>query len=231
MTEDWTLPASGALREEPLLLQANRAGAFGTSELYEGGGVHKALFTYLCGDPNKGLFNARPDLFFGSWLVCVSAAWESFIREKPCERVMRRVMMKPRRGASIKTLTPLPPGYALSRFTPEVFAAHPFEHGANYRDYEDFMRRGSGMVVLREGSVAAASSFLSFGSDVELDVFTAPEHRGKGLADHCVAAVMDDCAARGLAVHWDAQNDMSAAMAQSHGFAVAQEYAVYVLKS
>ena len=97
MTEDWTSPASGALREEPLLLRANRAGAFGTSEMYEGGGVHKALFTYLCGEPNVGLFNARPDLFFGSWLVCVSAAWESFIREKPCERVMRRVMMKPRR--------------------------------------------------------------------------------------------------------------------------------------
>ena len=88
------------------------------------------------------------------------------------------------------------------------------------------------MVVLREGSgVAAASSFLSFGSEGELDVFTAPEHRRKGLADHCVAAMMDDCAARGLAVHWDAQNDMSAAMAQSHGFAEEQDYAVYVLKS
>ena len=140
--------------------------------------------------------------------------------------------MKPRRGASIKALTPLPPGSALSRFTPEIFAAHPFEHGANYRDYEDFSRRGSGMAVLREGVVvAAASSFLSFGSDVELDVFTAPEHRGKGLADHCVAAMMDDCAARGLTVHWDAQNAMSAAMAQSHGFAEEQDYAVYVLKS
>ena len=42
--------------------------------------------------------------------------------------------------------------------------------------------------------------------------------------------MLNDCTARGLTVHWDAQNTASANMATAHGFAEAQEYAVYVLK-
>ena len=78
--------------------------------------------------------------------------------------------------------------------------------------------------------VASASSHLTFENEVELDVTTDAEHRRKGLADHCVAAMMNDCAARGLTVHWDAKNTPSMNMAQSHGFVLQQEYAVYMLK-
>ena len=78
--------------------------------------------------------------------------------------------------------------------------------------------------------VASASSHLTFGNEVELDVTTDAGHRGKGLADHCVAAMISDCAARGLTVHWDAKNTPAMNMALGHGFTLRQEYAVYVLK-
>ena len=231
MLETWTQASGGALHEEPLLLRVNRAGAFGSAETYPGGSVRQALFTYLCGAPNPALFAARPELFFGKWLVCMSAEWAAFVREKPLETTMRRIMMQPRLGASLKALKPLPSGYRISGFTPEIFAAHPFGQGQNYPDFADFACLGAGAAVLcGDKVVAAASSFLMHENDVELDVATDPDHRRKGLADHCVARMLNDCTARGLTVHWDAQNTASANIATAHGFVEAQEYAVYVLK-
>ena len=230
---DWSSDAAGGvLRETPLLLSVCMAGAYGECVEYEGGGLYRALFTYLRGEASRGLFEARPELFFGQYLVCMSPDWEDFLRRQPAlDRVLRRWLMKPRRGASAKALSALPPGYRLCAFDAEAFREHPYGHGANYRDYGEFARRGAGAVVRYGGRiVASASSYLTFGGDVELDVTTDAGHRQRGLADHCVAAMLDDCAARGLTVHWDAQNDASLNMALGHGFLVQQEYRVFILK-
>ena len=157
MLETWTQASGGALHEEPLLLRVNRAGAFGSAETYPGGSVRQALFTYLCGAPNPALFAARPELFFGKWLVCMSAEWAAFVREKPLETTMRRIMMQPRLGASLKALKPLPSGYRISGFTPEIFAAHPFGQGQNYPDFADFARLGAGAAVLCGDKIVAAA--------------------------------------------------------------------------
>ena len=232
MVEEWKEERSGVLHTEPLLLSACRAGAFGTGLSYPGGGVYSALFTFLCGEANRELFNTRPELFFDKWLVCMSGSWEALIRKRALRMILRRVMMRPRRGVSAKTLTRLPEDFAVVGYTPEIFMRHPFGHGENYRDFLDFARRGSGAAALCGDTVAAsASSFLTFGQDVELDMSTLPEYRRKGLADHCVARMMADCAARGLTIHWDAQNDASVHMAEQHGFLPEQDYAVYVLKA
>ena len=229
ITEPWTKTERGVLYEEPLLLRANKARMFGSIEKYHGGIIHSALFTYLCGKSDEQLFDTNKELFRG-WLVCMSADWEEFIRKYPLKNVMRRVMMDPRCGISEKTLPPLPDGYSVGGFTQEIFEMHPFGQAVNYQNYEDFLQHGAGVAVLFDGDVtAAASSFLTFGNDIELDLFTSPEHRRKGLADHCVSQLMRDCTERGLTVHWDAQNTASAEMALSHGFTIAQEYAVYEL--
>ena len=231
MIESWKKEGSGVLRKAPLLLQANQEGRFGQSVFYPGGSVHQALFTYLCGEPDEVFYQVHPELFFGQWLVCMSTAWENFLREQPLEKVLRRVMMNPQCGVSLKTLPPLPEGYSLSPFTEEIFEQHPFGHGQNYRNFEEFQRSGGGAVILFEGKAAAsASSFLTFQHEVELDVSTDPRHRRKGLADHCVAEMMADCSKRRLNVHWDAQNEASFQLALSHGFRMGQEYAVYILK-
>ena len=128
-------------------------------------------------------------------------------------------------------MKPLPEGYILTPFTPAIFEAHPFGQGGNYAGFEDFSERGAGATVLYNGQVvAAASSFLTFEDQVELDLFTDPGHRKRGLADYCTAEMMRRCSRKGLTIHWDAQNRMSAELAKGHGFRPLTEYAVYCLR-
>lgn len=229
--EMWNTKSTGVLFAPSLFLRASHEGVFGEMETYGTGSVCRSMFTFLCGRPDTDYFSSHAGQLRGSWIVCTSAEWEEYLRRQPLEIVMRRMMMEPMSKASVKTLAALPEGYTVSAYTPEIFERHPFGHGTRYGSFEDFSLRGSGAVVLYGDEVAAsASSFLTVGSDVELDVSTAPAHRRKGLADHCVAMMLADCASRGLAVHWDAQNTASYRLAVSHGFAFAQDYAVYVLE-
>ena len=231
MIEIWEGKSSGILREDPLLLKAAKSGVFGSSLIYPKGAVYQALFTYLCGMPDEEFFHAHSELFCGTYLVCMSKEWEDFIRRQSIQVILRRTMMKPRLGASSKQKPLLPPGYTISLFTPEIFDAHPFGHGTNYQSFEDFRCRGSGAAVCYEGKiVSSASSFMTFGQDVELDVSTEPEHRKKNLAHACVHRLMEDCAKRNLVIHWDAQNPASQKMALAHGFEEEQSYAVYILQ-
>ena len=230
-TEIWNKTGSGVLTEIPLLLTACREGKFGTAFSYPGGYVYQALFTYLTGKPDEGFFSVHPELFYGSWLVCLSTEWENYVRKLPMQAVFRREVMAPLCAESVKQLKPLPEGYSLTPFTPAIFEAHPFGHGENYSGFEDFSERGAGATVLYNGQVvAAASSFLTFEDQVELDLFTDPGHRKRGLADHCTAEMMRRCSRKGLTIHWDAQNRMSAELAKGHGFRPLTEYAVYCLR-
>lgn len=228
----WTSSESGVLRKPSLLLNACRGKAFGSIIEYPGGKIENALFTYLSGVPDAKFVNLHPELFLGKYLVCMSSEWEEFLRSSPdIAAVMRRRMMCPMNTSSSKNIRPLPDDYTVSPYDEDTFNSHPFEHGKNYADFTDFLKNGSGAKAQYKGeTVASASSFITFGSDVELDVSTAPEHRRKGLADSCVASMLCDCALRGFTVHWDAQNDASANMAISHGFVPEQDYAVWILK-
>ena len=139
--------------------------------------------------------------------------------------------MAPLCAESSKPLNPLPEGYTVTPFTPEIFESHPFGHGGNYADFRDFSERGAGAAALYRGqAVAAASGFLTFGDQLELDICTDPGYRKQGLADHCTAEVMRQCRRKKLAIHWDAQNPASANLARGHGFRFAAEYAVYCLR-
>jgi GNAT superfamily N-acetyltransferase len=230
-TEIWDKTGSGVLTETPLLLKACREGQFGTAFPFSGGCVYQALFTYLAGKADEPFFSAHPELFYGSWLVCMSPEWESFLRGLPMRNVFRREVMEPLCAESIKQLKPLPAGYSVSPFTPEIFEAHPFGHGRNYAGFGDFSKRGAGAAALYNGqAVSAASGFLTFEDQVELDICTAPEHRKRGLADHCISEVMRQCSRKGLTIHWDAQNRISAGLAKAHGFRPLTEYAVYCLR-
>ena len=95
---------------------------------------------------------------------------------------------------------------------------------------EPLLLRANKAGAFGEEIASSASTFLRFEKDIELDVSTDPGHRRQGLADHCVFQLLNDCAARGLTVHWDAQNEASRRMAETHGFQKLKDYAVYVLE-
>ncbi len=229
--EKWEKDGSGVLSVEPLILTACKEGRIGTVFSYPDGAIYKTIFTFLCGKPDEAFLAENPDLIYNTRLVCMSSEWEEYIRKLPIKFILRRELMAPLRCASDKKLRPLPEGYSISSFTEEIFEAHPFDQGRGYVDYPDFSQKGTGAVVLFDGRVvSASSSFLTFEDHVELDVFTDEEHRGKGLADHCVFEMIRQSHAKGLTVHWDAQNTMSSKMAVGHGFVPQAEYAVYWLE-
>ncbi len=229
--EVWNKETAGVLSVTPLILKACEAGMIGQAVSFPGGCIYKSMFTYLCGIPDSSFLSEHPDILYESRLVCMSDEWAEYIRKLPAKFILRRELMEPFCSESSKIMNELPEGYSLSPFTEEIFDMHPFDHGSSYSDYQDFVKNGAGAAVMYNGQVvSAASSFLTLEDHVELDVFTEPEHRHKGLADHCVYEMLKQCWSKGLTVHWDAQNRMSSKMAVSHGFVPVTDYAVYWLE-
>lgn len=229
--EIWDREASGVLSVTPLILDACRKGVIGQAFPYPDGCIYKTIFTYLTGKPDLQFLKEHPDLIYETRLVCMSAEWEEYVSRQPVRFILKREIMEPFCSESSKVMRALPEGYSMSGFTREIFDMHPFDHGRSYAYHQEFSDKGAGAVILYNGKpVSAASSFLTLGDHVELDVFTDPEHRNKGLADHCVFEMLRQCSNKKYTVHWDAQNRMSSEMAISHGFVPAAEYAVYWLE-
>ena len=224
--------AAGRLKmAAPLLYRAALRGVFGGRSEYGQAGIADALFVFLDGKPDPEAAAALEARYRVRPLVCLTESWEDYIRARyPEARVYRRCMMKPARRFLLPEESALPEGYRLAAMDEAAFERHPFSHGANYASCAAFQAEGSGAVAYWNGEiVASASSFLSMDGEVELDVSTKEEHQGKGLASACVARMLRDCMERGIAVHWDAQNEISRHLAEKFGFEMETEYSVYWL--
>lgn len=219
------------LTARPLLLRACEAGNFGSTRRQGESAIHDALFTFLDGPACPELLDARAEALNGHHLVCLTDSWAQLLAQKGLP-TYTRWHMKPMTHYAPIALPPLPEGYAVQPFGEREFAEKPFGHGRWYRGWEEFARLGAGAVAVRQGAVvSSASSFLSQDSEVELDISTDPAHRRRGLALHCADAMLLDCAGRGIAVHWDAQNAPSRDMALRLGFKIECEYTVFMWKS
>ena len=212
-----------------LLYKAAQEGVFGRLTRFERGSIADALFVYLDGEPEPESVEALATGYLSRPWVCLTDTWERLIRRQfPRARVYMRTRMKPARKFRFPVQRPLPEGCRLDDMDEEAFSTHPFGHGANYPSYGSFQASGSGAVVWRDREIiASASSFLSLAGEVELDVSTEEQYRGMGLATACVAAMLRDCMARGIIVHWDAQNAASRRLAEKFGFVADREYQVY----
>ena len=216
----------------PLLYRAALRGVYGSRREFEKGSITDALFIFLDGEPEPASLEALMAGYMVRPWTCLTGSWENLIRERfPRAETFQRHIMKPLKQFRFPEVVALPDGYSLSKMDEAAFEQHPFSHGGNYASFDTFRKEGSGAVVCRNGEiVASASSFLSLDGEVELDVSTKEEHRGKGLAKACVAEMLRDCAERGIVVHWDAQNDVSLRLAEDFGFQVEREYTVYWAK-
>ena len=214
-----------------LLYRAARQGVFGKYEQFSRSSITDALFVYLDGEPEPESIKRVDSCFRNRPLVCLTKVWEEHIKARyPDAAVYRRTMMKPACRFIVPDHAELPEGYRLTGMDEAAFEQHPFSHGENYSCWAAFQAEGSGAVVYHGGEiVAAASSFLNVNNEVELDVSTLEDHRGKKLATACVARMLQDCMKRGITVHWDAQNDVSRHLAEKFGFEAEQEYSVYWL--
>ena len=214
-----------------LLYRAAQLGIFGKQEQYSRSSITDALFVYLDGEPEAGS-KARLDSHFRNRpLVCLTKGWEVHVLANyPDAAIYRRTVMKPACRFTIPDNMAITEEYLLAGMDETAFEQHPFSHGINYPCWAAFQAEGSGAVIYHDGEiVAAASSFLSVGKEVELDVSTREDHRRKKLAAACIAWMLQDCMKRGITVHWDAQNDVSRHLAEKFGFVAEQGYSVYWL--
>ncbi len=95
----------------------------------------------------------------------------------------------------------------------------------------DFVRRGLGVAALWEGvPVAGASSYIIYEGGIEIEIDTRPDHRRRGLAAVCGAALILMCLERGLYPSWDACDLRSVALAEKLGYRRGEPYPIYWLQ-
>ncbi|WP_417299082.1 GNAT family N-acetyltransferase [Eisenbergiella porci] len=222
------------LVNQPLLLQACLDGKFGTIFEYGRSCVCEAGFIYLLGEAEEGILSELKNRWNNRMFICMTRQWEEALLTSYPEMVhVTRYQMKYEPGSTdekvlCRYIEMLPHEYKLTMFDRTVFEQKPFMHASTYSSYKDFQRNASGAVVWYQGQiVSSASSFLSWENQLELDIVTAKEHRRKGLGIACASAMLLDCKARGLDVHWDAQNPASRSLAEKMGYRLDCTYRAY----
>ena len=97
-----------------------------------------------------------------------------------------------------------------------------------YQSYEEYKKLGLGFAILKNGKVVSgASSYSSYKEGIEIQIDTEKDHRRKGLARVCGAALILECLKRGVYPSWDAQNPESAALAGQLGYQLDYSYTAY----
>lgn len=101
---------------------------------------------------------------------------------------------------------------------------------SRYETYEIFSRLALGFVAVSEGQIlSGAACYCTYSRGIEIEIDTHPDHRRKGLAFGCGAALILECLNRGLYPSWDAANLASVALSEKLGYHFSHEYPVYYL--
>lgn len=99
---------------------------------------------------------------------------------------------------------------------------------SQYEDYEEYRKKGLGVVILKDGiPVSGASSYSSYRDGIEIQIDTEKAYRRKGLASVSGAALILECLKRGLYPSWDAQNKESVILAEKLGYHYDHDYVAY----
>ena len=218
----------------PLVLRACLEKSFGTIHTYKDGRICEAHFIYLDGNVNTGLMADFKNRWEDRMFICLTTVWQEALKatypEMFCTRryVMTFQLQNDKIDKFLEITHLIPNEYHLRPFDEDAYILKPFGFGSNYKSYQDFRLNGSGYVVWYNNKiVSSASSFLTLGNDVELNLYTLPEHRRKGLGIACSAAMLSDCVEKHINMHWDAQNSASRNMAEKLGYKLQYEYNAY----
>ena len=124
----------------------------------------------------------------------------------------------------------LPAGFEMARFNADIYEAMMPEDWSKefcetFDSADDFLARGFGFAALKDGTpVAGASTMTVYDGGAELQVATREDFRRRGLALPCAAAMVRECALRGMRPCWDAANEVSKHMALKLGYEYEGEY-------
>lgn len=102
---------------------------------------------------------------------------------------------------------------------------------SRYESWEIYSRLALGFVAVSEGEIlSGASCYCTYALGIEIEIDTHPDHRRRGLAYGCGAALILECLSRGLYPSWDAASLASVALAEKLGYHFSYAYPVYYLQ-
>ena len=196
--------------------------------------------SFCAGTPDEELLRFKPDEKSGFVIMVPgSPAWEPLLEEtygQKAKKITRYAFRKDtcfdrERLESLKAL--LPQGFSLEMLGEDVFdycQKNPWccDWVSQFPSFEDYSRRGLGMVVKKEGvPVAGASSYYVYPGGIEIQIDTHQDFRRRGLATAAAAGLILQCLDRGIYPSWDAANLSSVALAEKLGYQFDHEYDAY----
>ena len=139
------------------------------------------------------------------------------------------------RANTLRRLTRVPDGCILVPYNydllQEALSAEWSEDqmGAFYNE-RDFLGRGFGLALLRDGElVAGCTTFCRHHDGYDIQVDTRPDMRNKGYATCVAAAFIQECLSMGHTPYWDAANLSSLRLAQRLGYVFNGAYLTWML--
>lgn len=199
-------------------------------------------FCFLAGKPSEALTTFKPESSKQDFIIMIpqSGAWgrliESCWREKAKKTIRYAMKKNPQafdKERLKKIVSGLQDGYEVKPIDKELFQqCKAMEWSRDqvglYQSYEEYKKLGLGFAILKNGKVVSgASSYSSYKEGIEIQIDTEKDHRRKGLARVCGAALILECLKRGIYPSWDAQNPESAALAGQLGYQLDHSYTAY----
>lgn len=208
----------------------------------ESAGILVADFCFLAGASDRETAAYKPPARTSDFIIMIpqNEQWEQTIEEvygDKARKVERYATKKEKdafdREQLKKIVSRLPVPYELEQIDEEIFTmAKELEWAADlcsqFRDYEDYRKRGIGVAIRKNGElVAGASSYTVYKEGIEIEIDTREDERRKGLALACGAKLILECLERQLYPSWDAQNKGSLELAKKLGYRFDKAYPAY----
>lgn len=199
-------------------------------------------FAFYAGNPDREFVGFKPESCRQDFIIMVpqNEKWAALIEEcygDQAKKVTRYATQKKQGCFDVRRLEQavleLPKGYELRRIEEAEYdlcqrSGWAFDLVSQFKDYDSYKKSGLGVVVRKDGELAAgASSYSRYQQGIEIEVDTREDHRRKGLAYACAAKLILECLERGLYPSWDAQNKWSLALAEKLGYRFSHEYTAY----
>ena len=200
------------------------------------------VFVFFAGEPNEELLQYKPDSFNGDFAVFVpqNEEWEACIERvwaDKTEKFSRYAIKKEPDVFDVQKLTAftqeIPKSVTLQLIDKNLYTQclqneWSKDFVCNYKNADDFLCNGLGVVAVENGQViAGASSFSNYNGGIEIEIVTHEDHRRRGLATAVGAKLILECLKRGLYPNWDAATKISVALAEKLGYHFSHEYTAY----
>lgn len=187
------------------------------------GPVEEEIYAYLQRCMTAGRFT----------LFVTDTSWQQLLDATPLRKIPRYAYTLD--AALYQALPRTHPAYPIQRIDAKSITMSTEFQQAYYEEYwgsvPSFLANGIGFCMLDgEQIVGEATAIFQSTTTAEVDIFTHPAYRGKGIAKQLAMTFIDHCLARSITPHWDCDvsNTASIVLAEKIGFTARKPYAIYI---